>query len=367
MITREAKITLAGVVGIVVNLFLVIFQVIVGFLSNSIAIVLDAVNNLSDMLSSLVTIVGIKYANRAPDRNHPMGHGRFEYLGESVIAIIISYIGFTALWESIVKIIHPVETNYSLATVIVVVAAIITKIILGIYTKKIGDDTHSDMLKNSGQDAMLDALISLGTLLAIVISYIWHISIEPCLAAVISIIIIKSGIRMIIDAFSTILGKRADHKTSVAIKHTIGEIDGVEGAYDLVIHDYGHNRTFASVNIEVASTMTASEIDDLSRVIRKKVYATHRVIITSVGIYSINTKDKESRDAYHAIRDMLSKYEFFESVHGYKLNKSEREMSFDVVVSFGDTKNVYHRILSDAKALYPGYKFNISIDTDFSD
>ena len=214
-------------------------------------------------------------------------------------------------------------------------AAIITKIILGIYTKKVGDDTHSDMLKNSGQDALLDALISLGTLLAIIISYVWHISIEPYLAAVISIIIIKSGIRMIIDAFSTILGKRADH--------------------------------FASVNIEVASTMAASEIDDLSRVIRKKVYATHHVIITSVGIYSINTKDKESRDAYHAIRGMLSKYEFFESIHGYKLNKSEKEMSFDVVVSFGDTKNVYHRILSDAKALYPGYRFNISIDTDFSD
>ena len=113
--------------------------------------------------------------------------------------------------------------------------------------------------------------------------------------------------------------------------------------------------------------MTASEIDDLSRDIRKKVYATHHVILTSVGIYSINTKDKASRDAYHAIRDMLTKYEHFNSIHGFKLNKEEKEMSFDVVVSFGDTKNYYHRILADAKAMYPDYKFIISIDTDFSD
>ena len=304
MITRETKITFAGVVGILVNLFLVIFKAIVGLLSNSIAIVLDAVNNFSDMLSSLVTIIGIKYASRAPDRNHPMGHGRFEYLGESIIAIIISYIGFTALWESIVKIIHPEETHYTVTTVIVVVVAIITKILLGIYTKRVGKDTNSDMLKNSGQDAMFDALISLGTLLAIIISFVWQISIEPYLATIISIVIIHSGLRMIIDAFSTILGKRVDHKTSIAIKHTIGEIEGVEGAYDLVLHDYGHKRTFASVNIEVACTMTASEIDDLSRDIRKKVYATHHVILTSVGIYSINTKDKALRIT--ATKELLS-------------------------------------------------------------
>ena len=367
MTSRSAKITIASFVGIFTNLLLVIFKAIVGYLSNSIAIMLDAVNNFSDMLSSLVTIVGIKYASRAPDRNHPMGHGRFEYLGESVIAIIISYIGLTALWESIQKIIHPEETNYTVATVIVVVVAIIAKVLLGFYVKKVGKDTESDMLKNSGQDALFDSLISAGTLVAIIVSFIWQISIEPYLAAVISVIIVRSGIKMIIDAFSTILGERIDHKTSVAIKRTISAIDGVSGAYDLIVHDYGHDRAFASVNIEVPSTITASEIDDLSRVIRKKVYSKHHVLIASVGIYSINTKDKESRDAYHLVRDMLAKYEHVDSIHGFKLNKEEKEISFDVVVTFGDTKNYYRRIVADLKELFPDYTFNISIDFDFSD
>jgi cation diffusion facilitator family transporter len=296
-----------------------------------------------------------------------MGHGRFEYLGESVIAIIISYIGFAALWESIQKIIHPEETNYTVATVIVVLVAIAVKVLLGLYVKNIGQKTDSDMLKNSGQDALFDSLISAGTLVAIIVSFVWHISIEPYLAAVISIIIIRSAIKMIVDAFSVILGERVDHKTSTAIKRSISEIDGVEGAYDLIFHDYGHDRTFASVNIEVPSTITASEIDDLSRVIRKKIYSKYHVLIASGGIYSINTKDKDSRDAYHKVRNMLAKYEHVDSFHGFKLNKAEKEISFDVVVTFGDTKNYYHRIIDDLKELFPDYKFNISIDLDFSD
>ena len=127
---REHQIIRTSVIGILVNLFLVIFKAIVGLMANSIAIILDAVNNFSDMLSSLVTIVGMKLARRAPDRNHPLGHGRSEYLSAVFVAIIIGYIGITALIESINKIISPEPVHYSVFTVIVVIVAIITKIIL---------------------------------------------------------------------------------------------------------------------------------------------------------------------------------------------------------------------------------------------
>ena len=166
---RNKQITRTSVLSIVANILLVGFKAVVGLLSHSIAITLDAVNNFSDMLSSIVTIAGLKFANRAPDKNHPMGHGRFEYLTASIIAIIISYIGFTALIESVQKIIHPTEPDYSIATVIVVVAAILVKILLGLYVEKVGERTKSDMLKNSGRDALMDSMISTGTLIAIII------------------------------------------------------------------------------------------------------------------------------------------------------------------------------------------------------
>ena len=364
---RNKQITRTSALNIAANILLACFKAVVGLLSHSIAITLDAVNNFSDMLSSIVTIAGLKFANRAPDKNHPMGHGRFEYLAASIIAIIISYIGFTALIESIQKIIHPTEPDYSIATVIVVVAAILVKILLGLYVEKVGERTKSDMLKNSGRDALMDSMISTGTLIAIIIFYTLHISIEPYVATLISLFIIYSGIKMIADAFSVILGERTDSKTSRAIKRTVASIDGVMGAYDLIVHDYGHQRAFASINIEVDNSLSASDIDDLSRHIRKKVYTMHHVLITSVGIYSINKDDPETNRVYDQVKEIVMQFKHVKSIHGFNIDKKDKEISFDVVVDFGNTSGYHKTIIQTLKEYYPDYRFNISIDADFSD
>lgn len=364
---RSKQIMRASVVGIIANLLLAAIKAVVGLMSNSIAILLDAANNFSDMLSSIVTIIGVKFANRAPDKNHPMGHGRFEYLSSSIIAIIISYIGLTALIEAIQKIIVPVEPNYSAATIIVVSAAIVIKIALGIYVEKVSEHTDSDMLRNSGRDALMDSMISTGTLIAIVTFHTLHVSIEPYVAVLISLFIIHAGVKMMSEAFSVIIGERTDSDTSRAIKNTVKSVEGVIGAYDLVMHDYGHRRVFASVNVEVDCSLTASDIDDLSRKIRKKVYNSHRVVVTSVGIYSINKRDKDANAAYENVKEILGRFKHVKSIHGFNLDKKDKEISFDVVVGFGDTES-YHRTITDAlKHYFPGYKFNISIDADFSD
>ena len=183
---RHRTIVVASIIGILANLLLVIFKAIVGLLSNSIAIILDAVNNFSDMLSSLVTIAGSHFANLSPDREHPMGHGRSEYLSAAVVAIIIMYIGFTAFIESIKKIIIPESPDYSLTTVAVMVVAIIVKIVLGIYVYRVGRKVDSDSLAGSGKDALFDSLISLTTLVAAGIFVLTGFSVEAYLAVGIS-------------------------------------------------------------------------------------------------------------------------------------------------------------------------------------
>ena len=367
--TRNKKIIKTSIIGIIANFILAIFKVVVGFLSGSIAIILDAVNNLSDTLSSIVTIVGVKFANRAPDKNHPLGHGRFEYLGAAIIATVISYIGFTAIFESIGKIINPNEVNYTFITFLVVSVSVIIKILLGCYYKKIAKQVDSDSLKNSGFDAMMDALISAATIVAGFIYVIWGISIEAYLATLISVFIIYSGFRMLRESFSVILGERVDSDLSRRIKQAICEIDGVYGAYDLLIHDYGTGRSYASVNIDVLDTLSVVEVDDISREVRRLVGQRFHIYVSSVGIFPINTKDKHTVEVRNNIKAMMLMNDHIRQIHGFRIDEKTKEITFDVVIDFSvkDQNALRRRIIKELKRVYPDYHFVISIDLDFSD
>lgn len=366
---RNKKIIKTSIIGIIANFILVIFKVAVGFLSGSIAIILDAVNNLSDTLSSIVTIAGVKFANRAPDKNHPLGHGRFEYLGTAMIATVISYIGFTAIFESIGKIINPNEVNYTFITFLVVSVSVIIKILIGRYYKKIAKQVDSDSLKNSGFDAMMDALISAATIVAGLIYVIWGISIEAYLATLISVFIIYSGFRMLRESFSVILGERVDSDLSRRIKQAICEIDGVYGAYDLLIHDYGTGRSYASVNIDVLDTLSVVEVDDISREVRRLVGQRFRIYVSSVGIFPINTKDKHTVEVRNNIKSMMLMNDHIRQIHGFRIDEKAKEITFDVVIDFSveDQNALRRRIIKELKRVYPDYHFVISIDLDFSD
>ena len=203
---REKMIIRTSLVGIMVNILLAAGKAGVGLLSNSIAIVLDAVNNLSDALSSVITIMGTKLAGRPADRDHPFGHGRYEYLSAAVISVIILYAGLTAFIESFKKVLHPETPYYSKLTLLLIAAAVIVKLLLGRYVKARGKELNSDSLVNSGEDARLDAVISASTLAAAVIFLASGISLEAWLGIAIAAYIIRSGVDMILETISKILG-----------------------------------------------------------------------------------------------------------------------------------------------------------------
>ena len=230
---REKQIIKTSIVGIIANIALASFKAVVGLLSRSVAITLDAVNNLSDALSSIITIIGTKIANKKPDKKHPLGHGRVEYLSTLVISIIILYAGVTALIESVKKIIHPEVPDYSAAAIIIVTVAIFVKIFLGLYVKKKGNEYKSDALIASGTDALFDSIISTATLVAAIVFIITGFSLESYLGVIISLIIIKSGFEMIRETISEILGERVDADIARKVKSIIKEFPDVYGAYDL--------------------------------------------------------------------------------------------------------------------------------------
>ncbi|MBR3016694.1 MAG: cation transporter [Clostridia bacterium] len=366
---RDKVIIRTSIIGILANVFLAAFKAFVGFTSNSIAIVMDAVNNLSDAASSVITIIGMKLAGKEPDRKHPFGYGRIEYLSAMVISLLVLYAGVTAFVESVKKIIHPETPDYSAISLIIVAVAVVVKILLGRYVKAVGEKVNSDSLINSGEDATLDSVISASTLVAAGIYLIFHVSLEAWLGAVIAAVIVKSGVGMLKETLSKILGERADAQLARDIKATINSHPEISGAYDLVLHNYGPDAYNGSVHIEVPDTLSADELDKLIRKVSVDVYQKHHVILTAVGVYSYNTKDPEAAAAREKVTQIAAENPYVLQMHGFYLDKAEKTMRFDIVVSFDakDRKQVYREVYENVQKAYPDYKLEIAMDTDFSE
>ena len=367
--TRDAVIVRTSVIGILANVFLAAFKAAVGLISNSIAVILDAVNNLSDAAASVITIIGTKLAAKQPDKKHPFGYGRVEYFSAMIISLLVLYAGVTSLVESVKKIVAPETPDYSAAALIIIAAAVAVKLLLGRYVKSVGRRVNSDSLVNSGEDATLDSVISAATLVAAGIYLIFGVSLEAWLGAIISAVIIKSGVEMLLETLSKLLGERADAALARDIKQTICDYPGVSGAYDLILHDYGPDSYQASVHIEVADTVTADELDSLIRAVTAEVFRKHGVILTAVGVYSINTKDERAAEIRDRLYGEIGALPHVLELHGFYLDDGTKTIRFDVVVSLGapDRAAVYREAAALARSLYPDYAFQIVMDTDFSE
>lgn len=367
--SREKTIVRTSIIGITANVFLAAFKAVIGLLTKSIAIVLDAVNNISDAGSSLITIIGTKLAGREPDKKHPFGYGRIEYLSAMIISMIVLYAGVTSFIESVKQIFDPQTPEYNTVSLIIVAVAVVVKIILGRYVKSVGEKVNSDSLVNSGEDATLDSVISASTLVAAAVFLLSGISLEAWLGAVISAVIIKSGVEMLRDTISQILGEKNDPELSAGIKRTVSSFPQVQGAYDLVLNNYGPDAWNGSIHIEVPDTCSADELDQLIRSIQIEVFRKHQVALTAIGVYSVNTKDEEIIETQKKVRDIVLSHEHVRQMHGFYLNKEQKTMRFDVVISFNakDRRAVFDKVVADVQKAFPDLELQTAMDTDFAE
>lgn len=365
---RDKIIVKTSIIGIITNIFLVIFKATIGLLSNSIAVILDAVNNLSDALSSVITIVGTKLANKLPNKKHPLGYGRIEYMSVMLVSAIVLYAGITSVIESIKRIVHPEPSDYSIISLIIIAVAVVVKVLLGKYVKIQGKKVNSGALLASGSDAMFDALLSASVLISAIIYFTTKISLEAYIGVIISTVIIKAGIEMMKETLNDILGKRADAKTTKKIKQLLIEEPEVKGAYDLIIHNYGPNKNLASVHLELPDIMTVEQVDVLTRKLQTKVYHETGVILVGVGVYSYNTKNNEISKIYNTIQETVMAYNWVLQIHGFYVDIEKKEIRFDIVMSFEiEPKEGIKIIREKLVTMYPEYKIQIIPDVDISD
>ena len=364
---RNKKIIGVSIVGIVTNLILSIAKAITSFVTNSIAIRLDAINNLSDALSSTITIIGTKLSSKDADKEHPYGHGRIEYFSAVIISSIVLVAGFSCLKESVDKIINPKIATYSFISLMFIIFAISTKMFLGYYFKVSGKKLNSNSLYASGVDAIGDSFISLSTFVCAILNLLFKINIEGYVGVLISLMIIKSAIKIFKASMNDMIGIRADGKLTKKIKKEIMSYDDVLGVHDLSLHDYGPTSIIATVHIDVIETMNAKEIYRLTRNITKKIYKKFGIIIT-IGIYASNKKKSTLKIKEYAL-ELIKEYKTILEIHGFYVDEEEKTISFDVIFDFDEDKQdiIIKELTKKMKEKYPNYNYCIIIDNDISD
>lgn len=365
---REKTIIRTSVISIITNVLLAAFKAAVGLVSNSIAVTLDAVNNLSDALSSVVTIIGAKLGSKPPDKKHPLGYGRVEYISSMVVASIVLYAGISSLVESVKKIVHPETADYGMVSLIIIAVAIVIKLILGRYVKKQGEKVNSGALTASGSDAVFDAILSASVLASAIVFLIWGVSLEAYVGVVIAAVIIKAGIGMISETLNDVIGQRGDAEMNAQITRLLNEEEDVRGAYDLILFDYGPNKYYGSVHLELPDTMTVDQVDLLTRRVQARVHQETGVILTGIGVYSYNTTDEEIARIRDNVQRAVMSHDWALQMHGFYADPEKKTLRFDVVVSFEIGREEASGILNrEIQALYPEYTHEILLDADVTD
>lgn len=372
---REKTIIKTSVIGIIANILLVGFKATIGFIAGSISIVMDALNNLTDALSSIITIIGTKLSNKKPDRKHPFGHGRVEYITSTIIAVLILFAGGLAIYESIVSIVDYFTASdpqsklprfewYSLA---IIGVAILVKVGVGIFYKIQGKRVQSEALKASGTDALFDAILSAATLVGAIFVYTLGWYVEGYLGIAIGLFIIKSGIDVLRSSFSSIIGERHDSQETKSILADISSVPGVKGAYDLIIHSYGPNKYVGSVHIGVDGGLSAKEIQIIERNIAALMASKYNMFMT-VGIYADNVDGKLSNEIRSKIQEFMKNNANILQMHGFFVDEVQKFCNFDLVFSFNEKEpekriDEIRNILEEA---YPDMTFYIQLDRDYS-
>ena len=364
---RSRKIVRVSLIGVLANVLLASLKAAAGLIAGSIAVILDAVNNLSDAFSSVVTIVGTKLANRPPDKKHPYGHGRTEYISSVTIGVIVALAGISSFKEAIGSILHPEAADYPVWSLAVIAAAVIVKFFLGRYVKRSGEELRSESLVASGTDATFDCVISASTLVTALISLFFHVNLEGWLGAVISVLIVKAGVEILAESVSSIVGSRAEGELTQSLREMIHSYDGVLGVYDLILHRYGPEKTIGSAHIEVADSMTARELHLLTRRIAEDVYREFGIVMT-IGVYASNEETPEYAAMRRRVEEIARAEKGVLGVHAFYVDPTAERVTFDLVLDFdADAKTVYADVFEAVSKEYPTYRVDIVLDVDYSD
>lgn len=367
---REAYGKLSGTVGIIGNVCLFIIKFLAGTLSNSISITADALNNLSDASTSVISLIGFKLSGKTADSEHPYGHARYEYLAGLFVCVMILVIGIELLKSGVNKIINPEDVSFSMLTAIILISSIIVKLWLFLFNSGLGSAINSDTLKATAQDSRNDCLATSAVLIAAIISHLTNLQLDGFMAVGVSVFILISGIELLKTTINPLLGQAPDTELVAFVQKKILSYPGVLGTHDLMVHDYGPGRQFASVHVEMAAEADVLECHDILDNIERDFMEEINLHMV-VHLDPIITNDDKVHNFRLWLSDEIKTINKKLSIHDLRMvvGKSHTNVIFDCVVPHEfnmSHSELKHKICTLVQSRYPDYFCVITIDTDFA-
>lgn len=330
---REAYGTLGSVAGILTNILLAILKYVAGMLSGSISVTADAINNLSDAGASIISFIGVKLSSKPADKGHPYGHGRVEYISALAVAFLVLLMGIELFKSSVDKIINPVPVKFSVISLCILIFSILAKLWLGFFNKKLGEKINSAPMMAVMKDCFSDCLATGVAAIAIIVSAFSNINIDGYLGVIVACFIFMAGFNILKDTMADLLGKPAEKEFVEEITNKILSYDKIVGVHDMIIHDYGPGRKFASAHAEVPSNENIMEIHDVIDLIERDILNEYGMII-SIHMDPIVTDDEKINALRQMTSSLVSEISEEMSIHDFRVvdGPSHTNLIFDLIV-----------------------------------
>lgn len=363
--SREKEIIHTSLIALVGSLLLASVEIMVGIWSKSGILILYGIETVSTGLASLVIITGIKLSAKEPDRRHPLGYGRLEYISDMVVATIIVNIGITALITAVKTIIAgPTITEYNLTSYTVLVVAMVTKFLLAVHEREVAKKTRSKALAGTAIDSFANSFVSFSIIVSSVIYAKYGKNVENYVGLLVAFFIIRNGYEIFLNTLTEVLGRRASKTLIHEIKETIMGFEHVIGVYDFVLHSYGRDKYVGSVHIEILTTLPILELEIMQRRIKDTVYLNHGVMLTAIGIYATDEEDEDFMKIYNYLNTFAKHCKDIEEVHGLFLDKENKQISFDIVLDhYAEDKDILvEAFKTEIQDEYKDYTVNVNRD-----
>ena len=361
--------TVCSILSIICNGLMVVFKLVFGFLTNSVAIQADGFNNLSDMGSNLATLFGFKLAGKHPDADHPYGHGRYEYITGLIISFLIFLVAFSSLKESFLKFIQPELLHFQIGAVIVLVISILIKFWMASFNKKAGQLIDSTSLRAAAQDSLNDVITTLATLISLCLSLVIDWPIDGIIGTIVSLFVLKSGIDIFKETVDPLLGQSPDKELIDQIYDYVMSFDKVMGIHDFMLHDYGPGRQYMTFHAEVSCHEDMMEIHDQIDLIERELLEKFHVL-TTIHMDPIDMDDHLTNELREIVKKIDTQINHQYSIHDFRIlnGPTHTNLIFDVLIPADDCikhKDLKQLIQSKVKEVNSQYFCVIQIDHAF--
>ncbi|MDD2371550.1 MAG: cation diffusion facilitator family transporter [Firmicutes bacterium] len=367
---RENYGMLAAMVGIVSNLFLVGVKVAIGILINSLGVVADGLNNLSDMVSSIVSLISFKISNKPPDKGHPFGHGRIEYISALIVSFLILLVGYEILKQSVGNIMNPQTLDFNPLLIGFLILSVFIKVWQMLVNKRIGKRINSDTLIATSTDSRNDVLVTSGMIIAIIFSFMFNINVDGYISLIIGLFILYSGFNIGKDVVSVLLGQSIKKEDADRIKAAVLKYDGILGVHDLISHTYGPTYSMVSLHAEVSENVSIEISHELIDKIEREVGQELGLFLV-IHMDPVTMNDKRLDKLKLVVNDVLSNFEGELSAHDFRLVDGIDQINFifDLELPFGfdegEKINIENKLTEEVKKRDSRYNLVINMEYSF--